>query len=248
MNLKRVIFAAALLALLIMPLTANGANVVKVNYTIDNVINIASDSALDITDVAPVAGHYVISGTTDYNTIFGYVVTGYNSGSWNGLGGIYSDLAAADPAKLSLAVISGDDYRTLYPGATFHGNNVSTSAALVHYTYLGDANLDGNVDGSDLTLLLNSFIYQTNHSALPTGGNSWLNGNFNYDANIDGSDLTLLLNQFIYQTNHGGSFIPTLPTHMSAGGTDLAPVPEPSTLVLLLVGLASLVSLRKIWK
>lgn len=51
----------------------------------------------------------------------------------------------------------------------------------------GDANLDGQVDSTDLGLLLNSF-----------GANEqrWSNGNFNSDQVVDSTDLGLLLNNF----------------------------------------------------
>jgi len=53
---------------------------------------------------------------------------------------------------------------------------------LVKYTYYGDANLDGQVDGSDYSLIDNGYL---NHL---TG---WYNGVFNYGAVIDGSDYTV---------------------------------------------------------
>jgi hypothetical protein len=60
----------------------------------------------------------------------------------------------------------------------------------VKYTYYGDANLDGQVDGSDYTKIDNGF---NNHL---TG---WLNGDFNYDSAVDGSDYTLIDNAFNQQ-------------------------------------------------
>jgi hypothetical protein len=68
-------------------------------------------------------------------------------------------------------------------------NGVSPGAndVLVRYTYFGDANLDGQVDGSDYTLIDNG---STNRL---TG---WGNGDFNYDGAIDGSDYTLIDNAY----------------------------------------------------
>jgi hypothetical protein len=62
---------------------------------------------------------------------------------------------------------------------------------LVKYTYYGDANLDGQVDGSDYTKIDNGF---NNHL---TG---WINGDFNYDGAVDGSDYTLIDNAFNTQS------------------------------------------------
>jgi hypothetical protein len=50
-------------------------------------------------------------------------------------------------------------------------------------TLRGDANLDGTVDGSDLTLLAQNW---------KKSGTTWAQGDFNYDGTVDGSDLTLL--------------------------------------------------------
>ncbi len=55
------------------------------------------------------------------------------------------------------------------------------------YTYFGDANLDGMVNGSDYTLIDNGF----NNNL--TG---WRNGDFNYDGIINGDDYTLIDNAF----------------------------------------------------
>lgn len=57
---------------------------------------------------------------------------------------------------------------------------------------VGDANLDGNVDATDLGLLLNSFA---DESGLP-----WGSGNFNTDVKVDSSDLGLLLNNYGYNS------------------------------------------------
>ena len=53
------------------------------------------------------------------------------------------------------------------------GSSTSDGDILVMYTYYGDANLSGNIDGSDYSLIDNGFI---NHL---TG---WYNGDFNYDG------------------------------------------------------------------
>ena len=58
---------------------------------------------------------------------------------------------------------------------------------LVRYTYYGDANLDGKVDGGDYSRIDNGYLQQL------TG---WYNGDFNYDNAIDGSDYTLIDNAF----------------------------------------------------
>jgi uncharacterized repeat protein (TIGR03803 family) len=70
---------------------------------------------------------------------------------------------------------------------TFDSETVGTSDVELRYTYFGDANLDGRVDGSDYSKIDSGFL---NHS---TG---WSNRDFNYDGLINGSDYTLIDNAF----------------------------------------------------
>jgi hypothetical protein len=79
----------------------------------------------------------------------------------------------------------------------------------VMYTLYGDSNLDGAVNGDDLNTVL------SNYNAT---GSGWSQGDFNYDGTVDGSDLNMVLSNY-NQT-------------LSVG----AAVPEPTTLVLLAVG------------
>ena len=83
----------------------------------------------------------------------------------------------------------------------------------------GDANLDGQVDVNDLTIVLSNFG-QT--------GMSWSQGDFNGDGQVDVNDLTILL------TNFGQTLT------ASAGG--VSAVPEPAALALLAIGAAGLLA------
>ena len=83
-------------------------------------------------------------------------------------------------------------------------------ASMILRPYLpGDANQDGKVDINDLTKVLTSY----NQS-----GTTWTQGDFNGDGKVDINDLTIVLAH--YNQSLGTS-----------AGT--APVPEPSTVVLL---------------
>ncbi|MGC4003367.1 MAG: autotransporter-associated beta strand repeat-containing protein [Pirellulales bacterium] len=66
----------------------------------------------------------------------------------------------------------------------FDGQTVDANAVLVKYTYLGDANLDGLVNGDDF------FMFQFGYSgAAPYTG--WAFGDFDYNGTIDGDDFFL---------------------------------------------------------
>ena len=88
----------------------------------------------------------------------------------------------------------------------------------------GDANGDGKVDGSDVTILAGNWQVGVDGSVEAT----WEMGDFNGDKKVDGSDVTILAGNW----QHG----------VDAGA---ASVPEPSTMVLLLGVFASLAILRR---
>jgi subtilase family serine protease len=132
-------------------------------------------------------------------TITSQVAQGYVTGTT----GIISSAAQADPTHLTtLGVIqnSVDGTPTGAPlyglGASlgvFDNANPANTDVLVKYTYYGDANLDGVVNGADYTRIDNG---------ISSSASGWFNGNFNYDTQIDGSDYTLIDNTYNQQ---GGS-------------------------------------------
>ncbi len=144
------------------------------------------------TGILDLSGNDMIVTTGSLAAISALVGTGYNNGAWTG-NGIHSSAAAADTTHLTaLGVIQNNVNGTrLYgsgtPLGTFDGMNVSSSAILVKYTYYGDANLTGEVDGSDYSLVDNGYTQKL------TG---WYNGDFNYDSVVNGSDYTLMDNAF----------------------------------------------------
>jgi hypothetical protein len=148
-------------------------------------------------------------------TITAEIKTGFDGGNWKGAG-ITSSAAAADHLTALGVILNGTTYGYAGSLGLFDGSNPAASDVLVKYTYFGDANLDGTVDGSDYTLIDHGF------TAHLTG---WYNGDFNYDSVVDGSDYTLIDNAFNTQA---GSLTTTAQIAASFASTTAA-VPEPAS-------------------
>ncbi len=125
-------------------------------------------------------------GSSGLSQLTALINQGYNAGHWNGTAGITSSTAAG-LANTALGVELNSTAGGAALLSTFDGVSVANTDVLVKYTYYGDANLDGVVNGSDYTLIDNGF----NNSL--TG---WHNGDFNYDGIVNGDDYTLIDNAF----------------------------------------------------
>ncbi len=169
---------------------------------------------------------------------WGISTTGYSAGSPAYLSFLIG--AGYTPYQLATAAFSRDNLSVWdYNGTTwspfqandltFDGTYASFSVtALSGYDYavvgtplqLGDANRDGRVDVNDLTIVLTNFGQSR--------GMSWSTGDFTGDGTVDVNDLTIVLSNF---GETAGS---------SAAG--MVPVPEPSTIALLLAFAACLLA------
>lgn len=117
------------------------------------------------------------SANDPISTIAGYIVSGYNSSAWNGPG-IDSSAAAANSAYGLGYADGADDVVT----------GLTAGQIEIAYTLLGDANLDGKVNGADFTLMAAHF----NDSVT----NGWDEGDFNYSGAVNGADFVLQSNNF----------------------------------------------------
>ena len=165
-------------------------------------------------------------------TISAQIAQAYASGTWTGTnsagGVITSSLAASDTSHLTAVGVA--------TGLTsFEGMTVNTSDVLVKYTYYGDANLDGHVDGTDYSRIDNGYLM---------GLTGWYNGDFNYDGVIDGSDYTLIDNAYNTQGAQIAGEVAS-PTAQIVGAIGSSAVPEPATLGLLGIGAVGLLGRRR---
>jgi hypothetical protein len=197
-------------------------------------LSIAPGTALDVNN-----NHVIITYTSSdpIVTIAGYLKTGYNNGSWNGLGGI--DTSAP-------LTFNGLKYGLGFADSADKGNPAGLSSGTIEvaYTLLGDANLDGTVNGEDFTILASNF----NQSVT-----SWDQGDFNYDGTVNGEDFTLLAANFNQQVSGAASAgdDAALEAFAAANGITLptssqpASVPEPATTGLLALGALGILARRR---
>jgi hypothetical protein len=110
-------------------------------------------------------------------------------GAWTGSGITSYNAFIANPKNTTLAALEASEFKSIYgPAAFFNGESIDNTAVLIKYTYYGDANFNGQVDGGDYARIDTTFNKE--HTSGNIGG--WVNGDFNGDGKVDGSDYGLI--------------------------------------------------------
>jgi hypothetical protein len=161
------------------------------------------------------------------------VASACSNGAWIGSGITSSTAVGSSTHLTALGVMQNNQSGSaLYTSShKFDGVTPAAGDILVRYTYYGDANLDGKVDGSDYSLIDNGML---------THSTGWFNGDFNYDRVVNGSDYTLIDNAF----NTQGALL-SAEVESTALSASVAPVPEPSTVTLALLATFGLSARRR---
>jgi hypothetical protein len=130
--------------------------------------------------------------TAAYDGVTGMIARAYNWGAWD-QPGLRTSTERALVGQTTLAPAEAAAVLFLEPGQTalWNGVTVDDTTVLVKYTYTGDLNLDGLIDGADYGMI-------DNYVQFPgTGG--YANGDFNFDGLIDGADYGLIDNAIQFQ-------------------------------------------------
>jgi hypothetical protein len=196
-------------------------------------LSITGSGVFDITN-----NHAIINyGSSDpVSSILGYLRTGYNNGAWNGPG-IISSTARTPTGGFQYGVgwADGNDGVHVVAG-------LSSGEIELKYTLVGDANLDGTVNGSDFSILAANF---------GLGVTNWDQGNFLYGSSVNGSDFSALAANFGQgdsgaDTSITPADIQALDSFAVANGLPvptITAVPEPASIGLLALG--GIVALRR---
>jgi hypothetical protein len=152
-----------------------GGSALKVTAPLTNTGTIDVSGAL-LVDYAP-------ADASPLPTIQSQIAFARHDGLWDRAGISSSAARAASPPITTLGAIEGSDYIAATGTTTFAGLPVDSSAALVKYTYYGDANLSGAIDFDDYVRIDVGFNTQL------TG---WFNGDFNYSGAVNFDDYVLI--------------------------------------------------------
>ena len=166
------------------------------------------------------------SGTDPITSIAAWIASGYAGGTWTGRF-ITSSTAQSNSRSYGIG----------YADSADSGNPAGLASGTIEikYTLLGDANLDGKVNGTDFNIMA------TNFNQAVTDG--WDEGDFNYDGKVNGSDFVLLadnFNQFASQSGVSAADLAALDAFSAANGLVMN-LPEPACGgMMLLAGLGIL--------
>ena len=98
-------------------------------------------------------------------------------------------------------------------------------------TCIGDVNLDGAFDSTDLVQLFQQGLYETGQEA------TWTSGDWNGDFKFDSSDLLLAFQEGCYE---GGA--------VRADSQHASTLPEPATLLPMLWALGGILGKARSWR
>jgi hypothetical protein len=178
------------------------------------------------------------SGADPMSTIYGYLQRGFNGGGWNGPGIISStSQTPTNGFRYGVGWADGNDGTQAVAGLT-------SGQIELKYTLLGDANLDGTVNGSDFSILAANF---------GLGHANWDQGNFLISSSVNGSDFSALAANF-GQGDSGADGLVTpadiaaLDAFAIANGLPvptIGAVPEPASIGLLVLAASSALGRRR---
>ena len=133
------------------------------------------------------------AATRHTGTLTARINAARNLGDWSGAGITSSTARGEFWNHTTLGATNGADYQAVNgTGAVFDGITVNNpNWVIVKYTYYGDTDFSGTVDGDD---------YARADNGYNTGLSRWINGDADGNGFIDGDDYSLIDNAYNTQT------------------------------------------------
>jgi hypothetical protein len=184
-------------------------------------LSMSGSSKIDLKD------NDLVAASTPVSAVRSLIISGYAGGTWTGNGIVTSGTPPLG-ASAGLGYAQGNDPAIALTDLS--GQSFGASDSLVKYTYLGDGDLDGDVDGVDVGLWSGNFT--------GAGGSTtklWTEGDWDYDGDVDGVDVGMWSGNF---TGSGGGVL-------SQPATGAAAVPEPNSLLVLSLAAMPLIRRRR---
>lgn len=199
------------------------------NVLLTNSVTIAGSGNFGFLDLGA-SDLIVRGGSAQLATLRQYVSAWYQGGTPVAQG-IGTSLGLSPSSPYALSVFLNTTTGGLPFFSSYDGVSLAAGDVLVKFTYKGDTNLDGVVNGIDLANVIEGLS--------TPGANSWAQGDLNYDGQVTLADLAIynfgVANQGA--TGLGGGSA----TFFGVSGA----VPEPGTLGLLAGGLPILARRRR---
>jgi hypothetical protein len=232
-------------------------NVNAINVDVDGTLTTSNTvRSTSVTKVLNIAGGSVPTGKLDIGD--GFLVINYEGDNpmpmlrdqiiaafgvmWDG-NGITSKNMVADPYgsysigyadNSTLPIPYGPETEGVPANPFGDTTDVAWNAILVRYTLIGDVDLNGIVDDTDISLLTNNYLFE---------GMDWFGGDvLLYDGIVDDSDVGVQANNYLLSV---GELTGGLGLGGSGGELSLSAVPEPATLGLMALGLAAMAARRR---
>jgi len=186
------------------------------------------------------------NGSGVYNGVQGMVQAAYDFGAWDLPGLTTSQPNAGQNAgplsgTTTIGVATAEQVLFIGPAdtTTFQGQTVTGATTIAMYTYAGDVNFDGLVDGADYGTLDNWIQFP--------GTSGYANGDVNYDGVIDGADYGVLDNTIQLQGDPFPGVFGAAASGASTGASlsGVTAVPEASACGFAVLGAAALLGRRR---
>ena len=206
------------------PLALTSAGTLKLGTSIGEVdvtsLSIAPNARLDLTN-----NHLFIqygAGSDPVSSIAALLASGYAGGAWNGPGIDTSAPLVTGGLTYGIGYADGADVQHLATG-------LASGTIEIKYTLLGDADLNGIVNGIDFGILAANFN---------KGITGWDEGDFDYNNIVNGLDFGDLAANF-NKGAAGTAATDALEAFAAANGL-MADVPEPGSAALMLIAAGAL--------